>query len=113
MRDKKREEVQLLEQAYQRIQENLGPAAQTASIGAKGPIIVGDEMPGVEIEAEECGSVGPDIAGIAAQAIAAIAELATAAGATISVAVDIGEEVVDEVEVVDQFNTGYEDAGGT
>tara|TARA_R110002051_G_scaffold958_2_gene4736 strand:- start:273 stop:605 length:333 start_codon:yes stop_codon:yes gene_type:complete len=110
MRDKKREEVQLLEQAYQKIQESigLGHAAQTASIGAKGPLFVGDEMPTDPVEAEECGSVGPDIAGIAAQAIAAITELATAAGATISVVVDIGEE-----EIIDQFNTGYEDAGST
>ena len=113
MRDKKRKEVQLLEQAYQKIQENFGPAAQTASIGAKGPIVTGDEMIGVDIESEECGSVGPDIAGIAAQAIGAITELATAAGANISVVVDIGEEVVDEIEVVDQFNVGYEDIENT
>jgi|TARA_R110000737_G_scaffold272768_2_gene279702 hypothetical protein len=108
MRDKKREELQLLEQAYQKIQENLGPAAQTASIGATGPIVVGDEMPVAEIEAEECGGMEPDIAAVAAQAIAAITELAAAAGANISVTVEVGEE-----EVIDQFNTGYEDVGGT
>ena len=108
MRDKKREELQLLEQAYQKIQENLGPAAQTASIGATGPIVVGDEMPVAEIEAEECGGMEPDIAAVAAQAIAAIT-----AGANISVTVEEQQEEVHEVEVIDQFNTGYEDVEST
>ena len=112
MRDEKRKEKALLEEAYNKVQESLGlgHVAQTASIGAKGPIIVGDEMPGVEIEAEECGSVGPDIAGIAAQAIAAIAELATAAGANLSVTVETEQE--DELPV-GQFNTGYENVEET
>ena len=115
MRDEKRKQKQLLEHAYHKVQESvgLGHGAQTASIGAKGPIVTGDEMMGVDIESEECGSVGPDIAGIAAQAIGAITELATAAGANISVVVDIGEEVVDKIEVVDQFNVGYEDIENT
>ena len=115
MRDEKRKEKQLLEQAYHKVQESigLGHGAQTASIGAVGPLVTGDEMPAPEVESEECGNVAPNIAVLAAQAIGAIAELATAAGATISVAVDIGEEVVDEVEVVDQFNAGYEDIENT
>ena len=116
MRDEKRKEKQLLEQAYHKVQESigLGHGAQTASIGAKGPIFVGDEIADVDVEAEECGHrPETDIEGIAAAAIAAIYELATAAGANLSVDVTTAPEVVDEVEVVDQFNTGYEDVGGT
>jgi hypothetical protein len=111
MRDRKREEIHLLEKAYHKVQESigLGHGAQTASIGAKGPIIVGDEKP---VEAEE-GGIGLDIAGVAAQAIAAITQLAAAAGANISVTVDIGGEEIEELEVVDQFNVGYEDVGST
>jgi len=63
----------------------------------------GDEE--TPIETGGCGHAQPDIAAIAAQAIAAITELATAAGASISVTVDVGEEELDRV------NTGYEDAG--
>jgi len=107
MRDQKRKERALMEEAYQKINENLGPAAQTASIGAQGPLIA------IPADEEVCGDIQPDITTIAAQAIAAITELAAAAGANISVTVDIGEEQIEEVEVVDQFNTGYEDAGNT
>jgi len=116
MRDEKRREKQLLEEAYHKVQESigLGHSAQTASIGAMGPIIVGDEMPVGPVEAEECGNVEPDISALADQAIAAIAELAAAAGANLSVTVETEPEVVHEVEVpVDQFNVGYEDVGST
>jgi len=116
MRDEKRKEKQLLEHAYHKVQESigLGHGAQTASIGAVGPLITGDEMPVPEVESEECGNVTPDIAVIAAQAIGAIAELATAAGANLAVTVETEQEEVQEVEIpVGQFNTGYEDVQET
>ena len=111
MRDKKRKQLAMLEEAYSKVNENFGSAALTASVPGVSelPLMVGEEP-----EAEEgCGSIQPDIETIAAQAIAAITELAAAAGANISVTVDIGEQEVEEVEVIDQFNTGYEDVGST
>jgi hypothetical protein len=108
MRDQKRRERALMEEAYQRINENLGPAALTASVPgvSQVPLIVGDE--------ESCGSVEPDMEALATQAITAIAELAAAAGAKISVTVETEQEEVHEVDVpINQFNTGYEDAGST
>ena len=93
---------------------NLGPAAQTASsaLGTLGPMVVAaEEDPLAAFEGEECGShVETDIATLAAQAIAAITELATAAGANLSVTVETDQE---EVEPVGQFNTGYEDVEET
>ena len=108
MRDQKRRERALMEEAYQRINENLGPAALTASVPgvSQVPLVVGDE--------ESCGSVEPDMEALATQAITAIAELAAAAGAKISVTVETEQEEVYEVDVpINQFNTGYEDAGST
>jgi len=108
MRDQKRRERALMEEAYQRINENLGPAALTASVPgvSQVPLIVGDE--------ESCGSLEPDMEALATQAITAIAELAAAAGAKISVTVESEQEEVHEVDVpINQFNTGYEDAGST
>jgi len=108
MRDQKRRERALMEEAYQRINENLGPAALTASVPgvSQVPLIVGDE--------ESCGSLEPDMEALATQAITAIAELAAAAGAKISVTVESEQEEVHEVDVpINQFNTGYEDAGDT
>ena len=120
MRDKKRREKEMLEEAYKEVHNemNLGPAAQTASgaLGSLGPIIVGvEEDPLAAFEGEECGShVETDIAILAAQAIAAITELATAAGANLSVTVETEQEEVEEVELpVGQFNTGYEDVEET
>jgi hypothetical protein len=87
MRDKKRKEKKLLEEAYGEVcnEMNLGPAAQTASgaLGSLGPAFVAvEEDPLAAFEGEECGGhVETDIATLAAQAIAAITELATAAGA--------------------------------
>ena len=49
MRDQKRRERALMEEAYQKVNENLGPAAQTASIGAQGPIIA------IPSDEESCG----------------------------------------------------------
>ena len=108
MRDQKRRERALMEEAYQRINENLGPAALTASVPgvSQVPLVVGDE--------ESCGSLEPDMEALATQAITAIAELAAAAGAKISVTVESEQEEVHEVDVpINQFNTGYEDAGST
>jgi hypothetical protein len=108
MRDQKRRERALMEEAYQRINENLGPAALTASVPgvSQVPLVVGDE--------ESCGSLEPDMEALATQAIAAIAELAAAAGAKISVTVETEQEEVHEVDVpINQFNTGYEDVGST
>ena len=112
MRDQKRRERALMEEAYQKINENLGPAALTASVPgvSQVPLIVGD----VPEDGEICGSVEPDMDALATQAITAIAELAAAAGAKISVTVETEEEEVHEVDVpINQFNTGYEDAGST
>jgi len=108
MRDQKRRERALMEEAYQRINENLGPGALTASVpgASQVPLIVGNE--------ESCGSLEPDMEALATQAITAIAELAAAAGAKISVTVESEQEEVHEVDVpINQFNTGYEDAGST
>ena len=120
MRDKKRKEKKLLEEAYGEVynEMNLGPAAQTASgaLGSLGPIVVGvEEDPLAAFEGEECGShVETDIATLAAQAIAAITELATAAGANLAVTVETEQEEVQEVEIpVGQFNTGYENVEET
>jgi len=116
MRDKKRTENKLLEEAYGDVynEMNTGNASQTASIGAQGPIIAipADEV-AIAADEESCGSVEPDISALAAQAIAAITELATAAGANISVTVEEQQDEVHEVEVIDQFNTGYEDVEST
>ena len=94
---------------------NLGPAAQTASgaLDSLGPVIIDVEQdPLAPFEGEECGS-HPEyltLTTLAAQAIAAITELATAAGANLSVTVETEQEEVEDVELpVGQFNTGYED----
>ena len=116
MRDKKRREKEMLEEAYKEVHNemNLGPAAQTASgaLGSLGPVVVDVEQdPLAPFEGEECGEhPETDIATLAAQAIAAITELATAAGANLSVTVETSQE---EVEPVGQFNTGYEDVQET
>tara|TARA_R100000805_G_C3624833_1_gene132574 strand:+ start:4734 stop:5153 length:420 start_codon:yes stop_codon:yes gene_type:complete len=50
MRDQKRRERALMEEAYQKVNEtNLGPAAMTASSGASGPVIA------IPAEDESCG----------------------------------------------------------
>tara|TARA_R110002020_G_scaffold270057_1_gene485376 strand:- start:28 stop:390 length:363 start_codon:yes stop_codon:yes gene_type:complete len=120
MRDKKRKEKKLLEEAYGEVynEMNLGPAAQTASgaLGSLGPIVVGvEEDPLAAFEGEECGShVETDIATLAAQAIAAITELATAAGANLAVTVETEQEEVEDVELpIGPFNTGCEDVEET
>ena len=112
MRDEKRRESILLEEAYKKVNEMslspAGPASGSAAAAQSGPLIAsaGDE--------EMCGDdISTDITAVAVQAIAAITELAVAAGANISVAVDIGEQEVEEVELIDQFNTGYEDVEDT
>jgi len=81
----------------------VGTALADAAANKLVDTVAGDEE--APIETGGCGHVQPDIAAVAAQAIAAITELATAAGASISVTVDVGEEELDRV------NTGYEDAG--
>jgi len=93
MRDQKRREKKLLEEAYHTVNENcMGP----------GPEVI--------ITQEPIQSVDVDIATLAAKAIAAITELATAAGANIAVTVETEQE--DELPV-GQFNTGYEDVEET
>jgi len=79
------------------------PALADAAVNKLG----GDGDEEAPIETGGCGHAQPDIAAVAAQAIAAITELATAAGASISVTVDIGEEEID------RFNAGHEDVGST
>ena len=141
MRDKKRIEKNLLEQAYSSVykeellHENpiamkgalkkggMKAAGSGALTGAGLGATVGSIVPGIgtaigamknaAADEEVPGGGSADIATIAAQAIAAIAQLASAAGANISVAVEIGEEEIEGVEVIDQFNTGYEDVEST
>ena len=60
MRDKKRKEIKMLEEAYKAVHNemNLGPAAQTASgaLGTLGPVIIDvEEDPLAPFEGEECG----------------------------------------------------------
>ena len=98
MRHNKRTENKLLKEAYGEVHNemNLGPAAQTAagSLGTLGPMVVAvEEDPLAPFEGEECGEhPETDIATLAAQAIAAITELATAAGANLSVTVETEQE---------------------
>ena len=158
MRDKKRTENNLLEQAYTKVYKDretlnevsgpllaqkggagsmgkgaltgaglgatvgslAGPGLGTAigaGAGAVGGAVAGgaaNALKNMKTSDEEVSGGGSaDIATIAAQAIAAITELAAAAGANISVTVEIGEQEIEEVEVIDQFNTGYEDVGST
>ena len=115
MRDKKREEKKLLEDAYQTVNEmNMGIPSDPYPPKVAIAVPIPGSGPPEGDENESCGSVEPDISALAAQAIAAITELATAAGANISVTVETEPEVVHEVEVpVDQFNVGYEDVGST
>ena len=120
MRDKKRKEKEMLEEAYKEVHNemNLGPAAQTSSgaLDSLGPVIIDVEQdPLAPFEGEECGShPETDIATLAAQAIAAITELATAAGANLAVTVETEQEEVEDVELpIGPFNTGCEDVEET
>jgi len=112
-----RNENKQIAESYSKVLNEIAPvvaAGLRAGAQAAIPVIAnvasdalvkdsGDEE--TPIETGGCGHAQPDIAAVAAQAIAAITELATAAGASISVTVDVGEEELDRV------NTGYEDAG--
>ena len=53
MRDKKRKELAMLEEAYTKVNENLGPAALTASVPgvSQMPLVVAQEP----VEDESCG----------------------------------------------------------
>ena len=147
MRDKKRKEKKLLEEAYDHVYSEgasgaLKGAAAGGVAGAAGGMLGGplapltiplglttgalagggigaasgdEEGPLAAFDGEECGShVETDIAILAAQAIAAITELATAAGANLSVTVETEQEEVHNVELpIVQFNTGYEDVEET
>jgi len=85
----------------------LAQAAIPVLAGAASDALEGAGDEETPIETGGCGHAQPDIAAVAAQAIAAITELATAAGASISVTVDIGEAEID------RFNAGHEDVGST
>jgi len=109
-----RNENKQIAESYSKVLNEMGPGAAVvgrvvgtaladAAANKLVDTVAGDEE--APIETGGCGHVQPDIAAVAAQAIAAITELATAAGASISVTVDVGEEELDRV------NTGYEDAG--
>ena len=88
-----RKERVFMEQAYREVNENCGePEAEV--------MVTQDPIQAVDV----------DITTLATQAIAAITELATAAGADLSVTVETAPE---EIEVVDQFNVEYEDVGCT
>jgi len=111
-----RNENNLIAESYSKVLNEVAPlvaaagrVAGTALADAAANKLV-DKVAGDEeapIETGGCGHAQPDIAAVAAQAIAAITELATAAGASISVTVDIGEEEID------RFNAGHEDVGST
>tara|TARA_R100001244_G_scaffold87348_1_gene66843 strand:+ start:257 stop:538 length:282 start_codon:yes stop_codon:yes gene_type:complete len=90
----KNENKLIADSYYKTVEEMLGMEPQPGVVEAP-------------IETGGCGGGQLDIAAVAAQAIAAITELATAAGASISVTVDIGEEEID------RFNAGHEDVGST
>ncbi len=108
MRDEKRKQLAMLEEAYEKVNEMSMSPSNPVSVGSvqAGPLTTSDE--------ESCGSLEPDMEALATQAIAAIAELAAAAGAKISVTVESEQEEVHEVDVpINQFNTGYEDVGST
>jgi len=111
-----RNENNLIAESYSKVLNEVAPLVAAAGrvaipalaeVGTKVALdkLGGDGDEETPIETGGCGHAQPDIAAVAAQAIAAITELATAAGASISVTVDVGEEELDRV------NTGYEDAG--
>ena len=111
-----RNENKQIAESYSKVLNEIAPvvaAGLRAGAQAAIPVLAGAASDALEgagdeetpIETGGCGHAQPDIAAVAAQAIAAITELATAAGASISVTVDVGEEELDRV------NTGYEDAG--
>ena len=140
MRDQKRRERALMEEAYQKVNENLGPAAQTASIGAQGPIIAipSDEESCGEYDQSEIDMAGRELLKAqeyAAKLTAMVQQVPGLDGwvsAKITKASDYLSSVfhfldyelrekpqevvvdVEEIEVpVDPFNIGYEEAENT
>ena len=140
MRDQKRRERALMEEAYQKVQNemNTGPASQTASIGAQGPLFVSDEESCGEYDQSEIDMAGREL--LKAQEYAAKLTAMVQQGpgldgwasAKITKASDYLSSVyhfldyelrekpqevvidVQEIEVpVDQFNIGYEEVGNT
>jgi len=139
MRDQKRRERALMEEAYQKVNENLGPAAQTASIGAQGPIIAipSDEESCGEYDQSEIDMAGrellkaqeyaaklsemvptlPGLDGWVASKITKAADYLSSVFHYLDYETNEKEDIVidiQEIEVpVDQFNVGYEDVGNT
>ena len=129
MRDQKRREKKLLEEAYQEVNENLGPAALTASVPgvSQVPLVVGENP----AEDESCGEYDQseiDMAGrelLKAQEYAAklseiipilpgldgwVASKITKASDYLSSVFHYLDYEINEIEIpVDQFNVGYED----
>jgi hypothetical protein len=138
MRDEKRKEKALLEEAYNKVQESLGlgHVAQTASIGAKGPIMVGDEEGCGEYDQSEIDMAGrellkaqeyaaklsemvpalPGLDGWVASKITKAADYLSSVFHYLDYEMNETEVVVDVEEIavpVDQFNVGYEEIENT
>ena len=139
MRDQKRRERALMEEAYQKVQNemNTGPASQTASIGAQGPLFVSDEESCGEYDQSEIDMAGrellkaqeyaaklsemvptlPGLDGWVASKITKAADYLSSVYHFLDYEINEKEDIVidvQEIEVpVDQFNVGYEDVGNT
>tara|TARA_R100000008_G_scaffold15717_1_gene7690 strand:- start:710 stop:1129 length:420 start_codon:yes stop_codon:yes gene_type:complete len=139
MRDQKRRERALMEEAYQKVQNemNTGPASQTASIGAQGPLFVSDEESCGEYDQSEIDMAGrellkaqeyaaklseivptlPGLDGWVASKITKAADYLSSVFHYLDYEINETEEVVidvQEIEIpVDQFNIGYEEVGNT
>ena len=138
MRDKKRRERALMEEAYQKVNESLGPAAQTASIGAQGPIIAipSDEESCGEYDQSEIDMAGrellkaqeyaaklsqmvpalPGLDGWVASKITKAADYLSSVFHYLDYEMNETEVVVDVEEIqapVEVFNVGYEEAENT
>ena len=140
MRDQKRIERALMEEAYQKVQNemNTGPASQTASIGAQGPLFVSDEESCGEYDQSEIDMAGRELlkaqeyAAKLSQMVPALPGLDGWVASKITKASDYlssvyhfldyelrekPQEVVVDIEEIEApvevFNVGYEDLEST
>jgi hypothetical protein len=143
MRDKKRKERAMLEEAYGKVNENLGPAALTASVPgvSQVPLVVGEnpvedescleydqseiDMAGRELlkaqeYATKLSEIVPTLPGLdgwVASKITKAADYLSSVFHYLDYEINETEDVVidvQEIEIpVDQFNIGHEDAGST
>ena len=139
MRDQKRKERALMEEAYQKVHNemNTGPASQTASIGAQGPLFASDEESCGEYDQSEIDMAGrellkaqeyaaklseivptlPGLDGWVASKITKASDYLSSVFHYLDYEINEREEVVvdvQEIEIpVDQFNIGYEETENT